>query len=387
MPPDDLLERADATELVKWLSLFAAEARNGKGNHYTPATISQLMAGILRFMRSVNPSAPNILDKKDSRFKALHNTLDNLYHKLRTMNVGAEIKHAEVFTKEDESLLWESGTLGLNSPQALLHAVFYLNGKNFCLRGGEEHRSIKISQIKRCDDPPSYTYVENGSKNRNGTFSQRYVPNKTVPVHANPMLKERCHVVVLDKYLTKIPKTAFEKDVFYLRPLPRVPTNQDLPWFTSSPIGRNELSKMVQKFCTEAGISGNKTNHSLRATGASQLFQAHVPEKIIQERTGHRSLEALRLYERTTTEQHQAVSQVLGSDVDVSYQSVVQKESNNMFLPQHTLPPSANTASPIFNMSGCTVNICFNPAPPPPPPPFSDITKEELDELLQGFPA
>ena len=83
------------------------------------------------------------------------------------------------------------------------------------------------------------------------------------------------------------------KDVFYLRPLPKMPAKQDLPWFSSVPVGRNELNKMVQKMCADAGISGKKTNHSLRATGASQLFQANVPEKVIQERTGHRSLEAL----------------------------------------------------------------------------------------------
>ena len=54
---------------------------------------------------------------------------------------------------------------------------------------------------------------------------------------------------------------------------------------------------MFKDMCSEAHISGHKTNHSLRATGASELFEAGVPEKIIKERTGHRSLEALRLYE------------------------------------------------------------------------------------------
>ena len=51
--------------------------------------------------------------------------------------------------------------------------------------------------------------------------------------------------------------------------------------------------------CAHAGIEGNKTNHSLQATGASELFHANVPEKMIQERTGHHSVVALRTYERT----------------------------------------------------------------------------------------
>ena len=54
---------------------------------------------------------------------------------------------------------------------------------------------------------------------------------------------------------------------------------------------------MVKKMCTEAGFD-NKTNHSLRATGTSVMFRANIPEKIIQKITGHRSIEALRSYER-----------------------------------------------------------------------------------------
>ena len=47
---------------------------------------------------------------------------------------------------------------------------------------------------------------------------------------------------------------------------------------------------MVKDICADAGIGGNKSNHTLRATGATELYQAGVPEKVIQERTGHLSL-------------------------------------------------------------------------------------------------
>lgn len=62
--------------------------------------------------------------------------------------------------------------------------------------------------------------------------------------------------------------------------------------------------------CVEAGISSHKTNHCLRTTGPSELFQAGVPEKIIKERTGHRSLEVLCIYEHTTKQQHRAVCKI-----------------------------------------------------------------------------
>ena len=153
--PKDLLERGNLKDLVR--SLFAAEARNGTGDHYAPTTISSLLAALLRTMRSVNFSAPNFLNKKDPRFKLLHSSLDNLYHKLRTMNIGIVVRQAEVFTKEEESTLCETGTLGMHSPRALLNAVFFLNGKNLCLRRAKEHRSLKLSQLKGSDEPPCCT--------------------------------------------------------------------------------------------------------------------------------------------------------------------------------------------------------------------------------------
>lgn len=71
------------------------------------------------------------------------------------------------------------------------------------------------------------------------------------------------------------------------------------------------LQKMFKTMCAEANIKGCKTNHSLRATAATQMFQQGVPEKLIMERTGHRSLEGLRSYERLCEPQHRAVSSLL----------------------------------------------------------------------------
>lgn len=60
---------------------------------------------------------------------------------------------------------------------------------------------------------------------------------------------------------------------------------------------------MVADMCAQAGIDGRKTNHSLRVTGTSSLFEAGVPERIIQSHNG--SLDALHMYEE---EQNLAVS-------------------------------------------------------------------------------
>ena len=71
-----------------------------------------------------------------------------------------------------------------------------------------------------------------------------------------------------------------------MQPCSTVPDDSSKPWFAVNPIGKNSLCKMVKEVCSERGISGRKINHSLRATGAIDLYQAGFPENLIQERTG-----------------------------------------------------------------------------------------------------
>ncbi len=215
--------------------------------------------------------------------------MDSVYRKLRADGIGAQKRSTEVFTKEDENKLWQCGVLGVQDPTSLLRAVFFNNGKTFCLRGGEEHRNLRLSQFKN-----GYSYTENASKNRSGGLAQLRIKNKTVEIFANAEAGDRCHCRLLDLYISKLPMEATEKDLFYVRPVETV--RNESTWYYSIPIGRNKLSQMVHEICKIGNISGHKTNHSLRATGATELYTAEVPEKIIEERTGHRSIEGLRLY-------------------------------------------------------------------------------------------
>ena len=160
-----------------------------------------------------------------------------------------------------------------------------------------EHRALKLSQLKRMTDPDRYVYYENVSKNHNGSFKQLHIKHKVVPLFACPEAGERCPVRILDEYIGKLPADAVAQDLFYVRPLECPPTSSVAPWYSSVPIGKHTLNQKVKSMCLQAGISGNKTNHSLRATGATRLYEKGAPEKLIQERTGHRSLEALRAYE------------------------------------------------------------------------------------------
>ena len=168
-------------------------------------------------------------------------------------------------TKEDENKLWEAGEMDIDTPTGLLNAAFFVVGKMFCLRGGQEHRNLQLSQLKRSED--KYVYYENGSKNRNGTFRQLRVKNKVVPLYACPELGNKCPVAILDKYIAKLPPAAKEKELFYCRPLEK-PKNPSKPWYSVTAVGRNALQSKLKDMCSRAGISAN---HSLRATAATEM--------------------------------------------------------------------------------------------------------------------
>ena len=97
----------------------------------------------------------------------------------------------------------------------------------------------------------------------------------------------RCPVRILDSYLAKLPANP---SAFYLQWLPRVPKNPTQPWYKQTRVGINPLKNMMPTISARAGLGVRYTNHSLRATAATCMFAAGIPEKVVSEVTGHKSL-------------------------------------------------------------------------------------------------
>ena len=76
--------------------------------------------------------------------------------------------------------------------------------------------------------------------------------------------------------------------------------------------------------CKAARIK-RKTNHCLRVTCASSLFNARVEEKLIRERTGHRS-ESLFKYERPSKEKSVEVSSMLGPSRSITQTKISEEK-------------------------------------------------------------
>ena len=167
---------------------FIIEVRQRNGSPYSPKTLWQLATNLQSYALKENPNSCRFMDSKNPVFKLFHNVLNNTSRKLLSEGIGATKNQAQVVTPNEESMLWKKGTIGTHSPNALLNAVFYC-GMYFCLRGGVEHRELKMSQLvfKDVANPSDETqtircleYTEHGSKNRKGLVHQVHLDNKIV---------------------------------------------------------------------------------------------------------------------------------------------------------------------------------------------------------------
>ena len=314
-----------------------------------------------------------MLDKSDYRFRDLHRTLDTVSSDLHRQGIGATRKSAGIILPEEEDLLWAKGLLGTSSPKVLQHTIFFYIGLQFVLRGIQEQHDLLISQLVRF--PPDqtvysenvyYKYTEYISKNNQHRFKDANVKNKEVRAYALPG-SERCLVTMLDTYLAKLPSGS---SYLYMRPLENFPKDPAKPWYTRQRVGVNKLKEIVSELFGKSGLEVHYTNHSLRATAVTRMFNSGVPEKIIGEKSGHRSLEALRSYAHTSMEQEKAAGEVIANPKKnlfpdekpkVTEESKAPKldevESKAPKLDQRFLFPNPGFSG---NMSNCTINLNIN---------------------------
>ena len=139
-------------------------------------------------------------------------------------------------------------------------------------------------------------------------------------------------VCLFEKYMSHRPDHDAQclKD-FYLHPL-SVPNGNVC--YSCQPKGRHSIEKTVKLMCEKAGITGCHTNHSLRASTATHLYEQGIDEQLICEKTGHRSV-AVRGYKCTSSNQLKELSNVLYGNIGES----VEKKPRWNQVPLLVYPP------------------------------------------------
>ena len=344
-------KRLDKKKLSFWLSCFILETRKQDGSEYPPNSLHHIVCGIMGYLRQ--NGQPDIDFFKDPEFHETRASLDAEMKRLQSKGIGSKRHQAEPLTEREEDMLWTSGQLGHRTPQALVDTMLFMCGVYFALRSGQEHRVLRfnppqIELVERGGERAYLRYTEDTSKNNPGGLKGRKTKPKVVIHHENQTNPERCFVRLFKLYLGKCPANR-PNSAFYLRPANK-PTQQC--WYSNSPIGHTTLAGTITRMCKAAGICGYKTNHSLRATTATRLYQAGIDKQLIMEKTGHHSLEGVRSYKRTNSEQHETLSDILSLNKKPCTSSAIRTATKTIvpapMCPVILLPLSQLLVCPVF---------------------------------------
>ena len=328
---------------------FIFEIRKENGADYSEVSVYNIFCGIQRYIRQ--NGNPELDFFADSSFASVRNALDSKLKLLRKSG-GGIANPSEIISIEEEELLWSKGLLGEHSPDVLRDTIVFMCGLYFALRGGAELRSLKRKQIclKTGSTGGNYLlYEEMGSKNNPGGLNTRRVAIKQVPHFQNKSNPGRDFVRLYSKYLSKCPPS----EHVFLQSLKKPSADR---WYTSRPVGHNPLGGTVKRICALAGIVGKKTNHSLRATAATRLFQAgSIDEQLIMKMTGHRSMDGVRAYKRVSNEQFKEMSDILqNSDADH------EKENKSPIFQNNKICGSSLKQESVGDLPHLSLNNCSN---------------------------
>ena len=82
-------------------------------------------------------------------------------------------------------------------------------------------------------------------------------------------------------------------------------------WYYKIAAGRETLGIVVAQVLKSASFEGYYSNHSLRRTCATRLYDKGLPEQLIQETTGHRSADGARCYKHTSSSAKRRASEIV----------------------------------------------------------------------------
>ena len=300
------------------LCRFICEVKKTKNEgDYPGRTLYQMACALQNHLRK---NKVNWKLLHGDEFQDFNRVLDSVMKEHAASSVGTVRKQAQVISLEFEQNLWLKGVLGEDTPDKLRNTVLYLIGVNCALRAGDEHYALRrpgrctSSQISfevnkdglRC----AVYHEDTVTKTNQGGLKDMKKERKVVWIKPNTNLV-RCPVRIIEKYVNLLPENG-SKPNFYLQSLRRT---KPFCWFSTTPVGINSLRKVVSSMLRDARLDGYFTNHSLRRTCATRLYQAGQSTKMIKEITGHIS-DAVEKYQTTSDDQRMAASAIIQGDVN-----------------------------------------------------------------------
>jgi hypothetical protein len=294
--------------LDQLLSCFLIELKKPDGSQYEPSTVQSFSSSIRAYL---SETIKSVDAEKD--FPTSKSVLAAKKKDLKQQGYGNRPNKSKELTKEDEELLWENGALGDGNAEVLQNTMWYLCTKLLGHRGVDEGSKKKWDdlELKSENGLEFVQFRERTTKTRTGENDcSRDFPPK---MFANKENEYRCPVRLYKLFASKRPVNG-KCNYFYLA-INRNKRAQT--WYCDGPLGVNKISKIMSKIAEMGGLSGRYTNHSVRRTMCTQLFQSGISPILIAQLSGHRNVNSLAQYTTASIQQQQMMCKTLQSSKPV----------------------------------------------------------------------
>lgn len=355
----DCIETMPLRYLNQYLRLFYASLRKDDGNYYSPSTLACIRAAINRYLTKA-PHNREINLKKDREFGPSNNILKAMSSKYLKSPQSSNDNSYKAISQADLVTLREyfDRRTATKLQEEVLYNIVYYNG----YRGREWIRNMKTCYLKFDEDENNYKYamldIPAFSKNNKGSLDENeYSNNKQTRIYAQPEAESTCPVKAIQMYLSKIPP-----EVNILFPAVSRKWNfSDQFWYSKREVkGKNKLGSMMTDISKAAKLSMVYTNHCIRATCVTQLFNKGFSVSDIQKVTGHKRPDSVQRYiKNISSEKKRKVSNALSESMNQQ-----QQHAENAIIEQTNASISvnrSNSASDNFFsnclFSNCTINI------------------------------
>lgn len=169
--------------------------RKKNGDDYEPTTLRGFIASVDRYLRKRRYSE-SVITGQD--FERTRQVLRSKQKQLKRTGKGNKPQEASSLTPDEINILFEQKEMGVDSPKALVNALWFNNCLHFGLRGGKEQRDLKWGDIVLKSDFSGKEYLEycteRQTKTRPGdnpsnrrTVKPRMYDNQTVLPERNPV--------------------------------------------------------------------------------------------------------------------------------------------------------------------------------------------------------
>lgn len=195
------------------------------------------------------------------------------------------------------------GTLRGDVPQQLQWKTWFILHLHFAQRGVENDHSLKKDDISFNSKSGRKVLILRDFRTKNHRGSDLTKSTEGVVVETGG---PNCPVAIVMEYMKRLhPKCEF----FWQRTLPQYLPSDDT-WFANAKVGHNTISAMMKNISIFLRLSKTYTNHCVRATCITVLGKSFQDNEI-KAVSGHKTLQALGIYKRTSEDTLMSMSDTL----------------------------------------------------------------------------